>query len=108
MIAVIFEGIPNDGKMEEYLAMAPKYKDQLAKIEGFISNERFQSCGNPDKILSVSYWKDESSIRQFRELEMHLEDERKGREGLFKDYCIRIAKIFRDYSLIERKDAPQK
>ena len=108
MIAVIFEGIPNDGKMEEYIAMAPKYKDQLTKIEGFISNERFQSCNDPGKVLSVSYWKDESSIRQFRELEMHLEDERKGREGLFKDYRIRIAKIFKDYSLTERKDAPQK
>jgi heme-degrading monooxygenase HmoA len=108
MIAVIFEGIPSDGKMEEYLAMAPKYKDPLTKIEGFISNERFQSCSNPAKVLSISFWEDESSIRQFREFEIHLEDERKGREGLFSDYRIRITKVFRDYSLNERKDAPQK
>src|SRR5258708_6100045 len=108
MIAVIFEGVPNDGKMEEYLAMSPKYKDQLIAIEGFISNERYQSCSNPDKVLSISFWKDEASMTQFRELEMHLEDERIGREELFKDYRIRIAKIFRDYGLSDRKDAPQK
>jgi heme-degrading monooxygenase HmoA len=108
MIAVIFEGIPHEGKMKKYLAMSPKYKEQLANIEGFISNERYQSCADPNKVLSVSFWKDEASIKKFRELEMHLEDERTGREVLFKDYRICIAKVSRDYGMNDRKDAPQK
>jgi heme-degrading monooxygenase HmoA len=106
MIVVVFEGIPHEGKMEEYLALSPKYKPELANMDGFISNERYQSCSNPNKVLSVSYWKDEAAIKQFRELEMHQKDEAAGRETLFEDYRISIAKVFRDYSLNDRKDAP--
>lgn len=107
MIAVIFEGTPREGKMEEYLERAPKYKDELSKIDGFVSNERYQSCNNPNKVLSISFWKDEESIRQFRELEMHRKDEMDGRESLFEDYRICITKVFRDYGLNDRKDAPK-
>jgi heme-degrading monooxygenase HmoA len=107
MIVVIFEGTPRAGKMEEYLARSPKYKDELSKLDGFISNERFQHCNNPNKILSISFWKDEESIKRFRELEMHQKDEVVGKEILFEDYHICIAKIFRDYSLNDRSDAPK-
>ena len=107
MIAVIFEGVPNDGKMEEYLSMAPKYKEHLEKLDGFISNERYQSCINPNKVLSLSFWRDEESIRKFRELEVQMQDEKAGRENLFKEYRICITKIVRDYGLNDRKDAPQ-
>ena len=107
MIVVIFEGTPREGKMEEYLARSPKYKAELSKIDGFISNDRYQHCSDPNKVLSVSFWKDEESIKRFRELEMHLKDEIDGREILFEDYRISIAKIFRDYSLNERGDAPK-
>src|SRR6266516_1841246 len=106
MIAVIFEGIPHEGKMKEYIEMAPKYKEHLAQADGFISNERYQSCSNPNKILSISFWRDEESIKKFRELEMHQQDERAGREYLFANYRICIANVFRDYSLNERTDAP--
>lgn len=107
MIVVIFEGTPRDGKMEEYLSRSPKYKDQLSKIDGFISNDRYQHCNDPNKVLSISFWEDEESIKLFRELEMHQKDERDGKEALFEDYRICIAKIFRDYGLKERNDAPR-
>jgi heme-degrading monooxygenase HmoA len=107
MIVVIFEGIPQEGKMEDYLARTPKYKDELGKIDGFIANERYQSCSDPNKVLSISFWKDEASIKQFREIEMHRKDELDGRENLFEDYRICLAKVFRDYGLNDRRDAPK-
>lgn len=107
MIAVIFEATTKEGKMQEYLDMAPKYQEILKEIKGFISNERYQSCTNPDKVLSLSFWEDEESMKQFREVEVHLEDEKIGREYLFKDYRICISKIFRNYGLDERRDAPE-
>jgi len=93
--------------MGEYLSRSPKYKDELDKLDGFISNERFQSCNNPNKVLSISFWKDEESIKRFREWEMHRKDEIDARENLFEDYRICIAKVFRDYGLNNRQDAPQ-
>lgn len=107
MIVVIFEGTQRDGKMEDYLGRSPKYKDEMTRIDGFITNERYQHCSNPNKILSLSFWKDEESIRRFREIEMHQRDELDGRESLFEDYRICIAKVVRDYGLNDRKDAPK-
>ena len=107
MIAVIFEGIPHEGKMDEYLSLAPKYADIMKTFDGFISNERFQSCVDPNKVLSLSFWRDEESIRRFRKLDIHIKDERLGREDLFKDYRIYVTIVSRDYSLHDRKDAPK-
>ena len=106
MIAVIFEAIPAPGKWDEYLDIAAGLKPELSKIEGFISIERFQSIGNPEKVLSLSFWKDEESIKQWRNTEMHRLAQSKGREGIFKDYRLRIADVSRDYGMLDRKEAP--
>lgn len=106
MIAVIFEVIPEDGKMADYLAIAAGLNPILSTIEGFISIERFQSLVHPDKILSLSFWKDEKSILEWRNIEMHREAQSKGRESVFKDYHLRIANVVRDYGMFDRKEAP--
>lgn len=107
MIAVIFEVIPNEGKKEEYLDIAAKLRPELDHIEGFISIERFQSINNPDKVLSLSFWKDEESIQQWRNLEMHRHAQAKGRNEVFKDYHLRIATVVRDYGMFDRKETPE-
>lgn len=106
MIAVIFEVIPNEGKKEEYLNIAASLRTELNSIDGFISIERFQSLNDPGKILSLSFWKDEESIQQWRNLEMHRHAQSKGRNGIFKDYHLRIAAVVRDYGMFERKETP--
>ncbi|SHM15971.1 antibiotic biosynthesis monooxygenase family protein [Flavobacterium chilense] len=107
MIAVIFEVIPNEGKKEEYLDIAASLRPELDHIEGFISIERFQSFTNPEKVLSLSFWKDEESIRKWRNLEMHRHAQAKGRNEVFKDYHLRIATVVRDYGMFDRKETPQ-
>ena len=107
MIAVIFEVIPNEGKKEEYLDIALNLKPELDHIEGFISIERFQSFSDPEKVLSLSFWKDEESIQQWRNLEMHRCAQAKGRNEIFKDYHLRIANVVRDYGMFDRKETPQ-
>jgi heme-degrading monooxygenase HmoA len=106
MITVIAQMIINDGQLQAYLDFAVALKPMAEGIEGFISNERFQSPDNPYKILSLSFWKDEESINQFRKLEMHRLAEAKGRESIFKDYRVTIADVSRDYGMFNRKDAP--
>ena len=107
MIAIIFEVIPHPDHRNEYFAIAAELKPTLEKMEGFISIERFQSLNDPDKILSLSFWKDEESIRHWRTLEMHRMAQSKGRETIFKDYHLRIAAVVRDYGMFDRKEAPE-
>ncbi|KAF2325787.1 antibiotic biosynthesis monooxygenase family protein [Flavobacterium daemonense] len=107
MIAVIFGVIPNEGKREEYLEIAASLRPELDHIEGFISIERFQSFSNPEKVLSLSFWRDEESIQKWRNLEMHRHAQAKGRNEVFKDYHLRIATVVRDYGMFDRKETPR-
>lgn len=106
MIAVIFEVIPQQGNKEEYLNIAKELRPLLDTIEGFISIERFQSLSNESKLLSLSFWKDEESIRQWRNMEEHRMAQAAGRDHVFKDYRLRIAAVMRDYGMFERNEAP--
>lgn len=107
MIAVIFEVIPQYGKKEEYLHIAQELKPLLETMDGFISIERFQSLADESKILSLSFWKDEESIRQWRNTEEHRIAQAAGRDHVFKDYRLRIAAVVRDYGMSSRKEAPE-
>ena len=106
MIAVIFEVIPFDQRRGDYFSIAADLKPILEKMDGFISIERFQSLHDPAKILSLSFWKDEESIKHWRNLEVHRMAQAKGRESIFKDYRLRIAVVSRDYGMFDRKEAP--
>ncbi len=106
MIAVIFEAIPAEGQKEEYFSIAASLRPLLEKIDGFISIERFQSVNDPGKILSLSFWRDEEGIRQWRNLEMHRWAQSRGRGSIFKDYHLRIAEVSRDYGMFDRREAP--
>lgn len=106
MIAVIFEVEPTQDGYATYLDHAAQLKPLLEQIDGFISVERFQSLTNPDKLLSLSFWRDENAARAWREHAVHRQSQAAGREGLFKDYRIHVASVVRDYGLYERDQAP--
>ena len=99
MYAVIFEVEVKPSGKNEYLAIAAKLKEQLVKVDGFISIERFQSLVNDGKILSLSFWESEESIKKWKANFDHIQAQSKGRESLFKDYHIRIAQVQRDYTM---------
>ena len=106
MIAVIFEVIPREGRMQSYLDAAAALRPHLDALDGFISVERFQSLTEPGKLLSLSLWRDEEAVRQWRNLEPHRATQRLGREQLFADYRLRIAAVVRDYGMNDRAEAP--
>src|SRR4051812_39448520 len=102
MIAVIFVVKPNAEKKQEYLDIAAELRPLLEGVDGFISIERFQSLSDEGKILSLSFWRDEEAVRQWRELEQHREAQKEGRERIFMDYRLRIAEVIRDYGMFDR------
>lgn len=106
MIAVIFEVIPREGSRDDYLATAAKLAPLLDGIDGFLSIERFESLARPGKILSLSFWRDEAAVAQWRELGDHRAAQADGRTRIFEDYRLRIAGVVRDYGMFERGEAP--
>jgi len=106
MIAVIFEVTPHADRKQDYLDIAAELKVHLKDIDGFVSIERFQSLTDPNKILSLSFWRDEAAITQWRNLEEHRNAQSRGRAELFSDYRIRVACVIRDYSFTDRKQVP--
>lgn len=106
MIAVIFEAVPLPDRTDAYLDAAAHLRPLLAQVDGFISIERFQSLGEPGKILSLSFWRDEEAVRQWRNLEAHRRVQDAGRRAVFADYRLRVAQVLRDYGLHERAGAP--
>ncbi|AKU22439.1 antibiotic biosynthesis monooxygenase [Massilia sp. NR 4-1] len=106
MIAVIFEVSPKEEGRQEYLDIAAALRPLLDEIDGFISIERFQSLSQPGKLLSLSFFRDEAAIAEWRRLEAHRAAQSAGRDTLFEDYRLRIASVMRDYGLHERAQAP--
>jgi heme-degrading monooxygenase HmoA len=107
MIAIIFEAIPNEGKKDAYLDAAACLRPLLEKMDGFISVERFESLTQPGKILSLSFWRDQEAVRQWRNVEEHRRIQGAGRKSIFKDYRLRVAEVLRDYGLEDRAQAPE-
>ena len=106
MIAVIFEVMPKAEHKQEYLDIAASLRPLLDEIDGFISIERFQSLSDPGKLLSLSFWRDETAIAQWRQLEAHRMAQTRGRASVFDDYRLRIAGVIRDYGMFDRAEAP--
>jgi heme-degrading monooxygenase HmoA len=106
MIAVIFEGKPNEGCTQEYLDIAAELRPLLEKIDGFISIERFESLTEPGKLLSLSFWRDDQAVAAWRQMEMHRHAQVEGRARVFEDYRLRVASVIRDYGMSERDQAP--
>ena len=106
MIAVIFEVWPAKGKRGTYLDLAEALRRDLQAIDGFISIERFESLTEAGKILSLSFWRDAAAVDRWRNWPAHRQTQARGRDGVFRDYRLRIAAIARDYGLRERAEAP--
>jgi heme-degrading monooxygenase HmoA len=106
MLTVIFEVWPAEGRASEYFELAASLKTDLETIDGFISIERFRSIVNPEKFVSISFWRDEDAIRRWREMESHRAAQSEGRGGVFSDYRLRVASVVRDYGMHERGEAP--
>jgi|TARA_R110000787_G_scaffold14671_1_gene45275 heme-degrading monooxygenase HmoA len=106
MIAVIFEVLPHPDKRDAYLAMAAKMRPLVEQIDGFLSVERFQSLTDPDKLLSISFFRDDAALEDWRKLTAHRGAQAAGRSEMFADYRIRVCGVMRDYSMEDRAQAP--
>ena len=106
MIAVLFEVLPSAGQRQRYLDLAAALRPTLETMDGFISVERFCSLADPEKLLSLSFWRDEAAVRAWRNIPQHRATQAVGRSDVFDDYRLRIAEVVRDYGMSSREEAP--
>ncbi|MDP3896392.1 MAG: antibiotic biosynthesis monooxygenase [Mesorhizobium sp.] len=107
MIAVIFEVFPAEGRRDAYLGLAAALRDELETLDGFVSVERFESLSQPGKLLSLSFFRDEAAVAEWRNRSAHRATQARGRGGVFADYRLRIASVVRDYGMFDRGQAPE-
>ena len=107
MIAVLFEVHIAEGRKPDYLQVAADLLPLLQQVDGFLSVERFQSLSDPDKLLSLSFFRDEDAVQAWRDLTEHRAGQDRGRGGIFADYRLRVASVIRDYGMDDRDQAPK-
>jgi heme-degrading monooxygenase HmoA len=105
MIAVIFESWPTNA--QKYIDMGEALRDSLQTLDGFISIERFRSVTDPDKLLALSFWRDEAAVAAWRNSDRHRAIQAASRRDLFRDYRLRVAAVLRDYGMFDRESAPE-
>lgn len=96
MVAAIFEFSPDEKCKGEYLDVTTELKPILQDIDGFISIERFSSLAEEGKILSLSFWNDEESIKEWRKIEEQRMAQIEGYDGVLKSCRLRVANVYRD------------
>ncbi len=95
--AVIFSTIRTDGD-NGYEAMAEKMAALAATMPGYLGAESARN----EIGITVSYWKDLDSIKQWKYQADHVMARDMGREFWYQSYRLRIALVERDYGFEKR------
>ncbi len=92
--AVIFSSIRTDVD-DGYADTAIKMVELAQEQDGFLGVESARN----EIGITVSYWRDLESIKQWKEHSEHKLARAKGREVWYTNYKTRIAKVERDYEV---------
>ncbi|MCW8928840.1 MAG: antibiotic biosynthesis monooxygenase [Gammaproteobacteria bacterium] len=96
MVAAIFEVCAGEKRKSEYLNITNELKPILQDIDGFLSIERFSSLAEEGKVLSLSFWRDEEAIQEWKKIEEHHMSKIKGCDGIMNHCRLRVANVYRD------------
>lgn len=93
--AVIFSSLRTPGD-NGYAAMAGRMEELAAGIPGYLG---IQSARNQDGFgITVSYWRDEESIAQWRRHTEHVLAQERGKREWYKYYELRVARVERSWT----------
>ncbi len=92
--AVIFSNTLKDDT-EGYQKTAHRMMELAEQYPGFLGVESARN----DIGITVSYWKDLESIREWKSNVEHIEAQKLGNKKWYKSYRVRIAKVEREYGI---------
>lgn len=90
--AVIFTTLLSDN-LTNYEETAKRMEELAKQQDGFLGIESARS----EVGITVSYWKNEASILQWKNNVEHTEARNQGRALWYKQYQLRISKVEREY-----------
>ena len=95
--AVIFTSLRTSADSAGYESMAERMVELAREQPGYLGVE---SARGADGLgITVSYWKDEASIRQWREHAEHQIAQAQGRREWYSCYELRVARVERAYGM---------
>jgi len=92
--AVIFNSV-RTAIDEGYVETAEKMVALASEQPGFLGVESVREKGGLG--ITVSYWKDKESIRNWKNHAVHQQAQQFGRDKWYRSYKIRVAKVEREY-----------
>ena len=93
--AVIFTSVRTEGD-HDYAEMADRMVELAQKQDGFLGLESARN----EIGITVSYWRDMESIKQWKEHAEHSIARERGRNEWYKSFKVCIAKVERDYGFV--------
>jgi heme-degrading monooxygenase HmoA len=93
-LAVVFTSVRTPGD-EGYAQTAEEMVALAAAQPGYLGVE--SARGEDGVGITVSYWRDEESIRRWREQADHLAAQRAGRARWYRAYKIRVCRVEREH-----------
>ena len=92
--AVIFTSTRTEGD-QGYAAMSQRMVELGSRYDGFLGIESARGANGLG--ITVSYWRDEASIRAWKRDTEHEKAQRAGQRTWYSHYSVRIAKVERAY-----------
>lgn len=94
-VAVIFTSQRTDHDAEGYAQTASDMAELAATQPGYLGIESVRDTEGFG--ITVSYWQDEDSIKQWKAQADHITAQKAGRQRWYKAYSTRICTVTRDY-----------
>ncbi|MCB0509987.1 MAG: antibiotic biosynthesis monooxygenase [Chitinophagales bacterium] len=94
MIAVIFTS-QRSSYSQGYEEFNEKLESLANELPGFIQQD--SSRNNDGFGISISYWKDEESAKEFKKIALHIEAQEAGRKHYYTWYHVKVCKLIREY-----------
>lgn len=95
--AVLFPNQRRADGDKGYAAMADRMVELASTMPGFLGIESVRGADGFG--ITISYWRDEAAIRNWRENAEHAEARRRGRAEWYADFELRVAKVERAYGM---------
>lgn len=97
-VAVIFTSTRTLEYGEEYSHWARKMSDLVRTQPGFLSEV---SVRDPETRfgITVSYFKDEESVKNWKAVAEHKEAQTLGQQKFYSEYSVKVASVYREYAV---------
>lgn len=97
--AVIFTSLRTENDPAGYAETGDEMMRLAAEQDGYLGCESVRNGLG----ITVSYWRDEASIRRWKQQADHMQAQKQGRESWYAAYALRICKVERAHTFEKGK-----